>query len=115
MGEFPSGQRGQTVNLLCIHFGGPNPPSPIRKKHLRKQVLFSMMFAKVRFANFSANDVGYANDVRFANDVCLTAHGGKHHITATGGSNIILSEAKTSYRRRRCIIYDIKGCALIYP
>ena len=31
MGEFPSGQRGQTVNLLCLHFGGSNPPSPTRK------------------------------------------------------------------------------------
>jgi len=40
------------------------------------------------------------NDVRFANDVCLTAHWGKHRIIATNGSNIILSEAKTSYRRK---------------
>ncbi len=30
MGEFPSGQRGQTVNLLLISFGGSNPPSPTR-------------------------------------------------------------------------------------
>ena len=28
MGEFPSGQRGQTVNLLFFNFGGSNPPSP---------------------------------------------------------------------------------------
>ena len=27
-GEFPSGQRGQTVNLLLFSFGGSNPPSP---------------------------------------------------------------------------------------
>ena len=27
MDEFPSGQRGQTVNLLLFSFGGPNPPS----------------------------------------------------------------------------------------
>ena len=32
MGDFPSGQRGQTVNLLSIDFGGPNPPSPTKKK-----------------------------------------------------------------------------------
>ena len=31
MGEFPSGQRGQTVNLLLFSFGGPNPPSPTSK------------------------------------------------------------------------------------
>ena len=30
MGEFPSGQRGQTVNLLLFSFGGSNPPSPTR-------------------------------------------------------------------------------------
>ena len=28
MGEFPSGQRGQTVNLLLFSFDGPNPSSP---------------------------------------------------------------------------------------
>ena len=32
MGDFPSGQRGQTVNLLSIDFGGPNPPSPTKKE-----------------------------------------------------------------------------------
>ena len=32
MGDFPSGQRGQTVNLLLFSFGGPNPPSPTNKK-----------------------------------------------------------------------------------
>ena len=30
MGEFPSGQRGQTVNLLLFSFDGPNPSSPTR-------------------------------------------------------------------------------------
>ena len=32
MEEFPSGQRGQTVNLLSFDFGGPNPPSSTNKK-----------------------------------------------------------------------------------
>src|SRR5207244_12578895 len=27
-GRYPSGQRGQTVNLLANAFGGPNPPLP---------------------------------------------------------------------------------------
>ena len=31
MGEFPSGQREQTVNLSVIAFGGSNPPSPTSK------------------------------------------------------------------------------------
>ena len=30
MGEFQSGQMGQTVNLLACVFGGSNPPSPTR-------------------------------------------------------------------------------------
>jgi hypothetical protein len=27
-GRYPSGQRGQTVNLLAYAFGGSNPPLP---------------------------------------------------------------------------------------
>jgi hypothetical protein len=30
-GEYPSGQRGQTVNLLAYAFTGSNPVSPIEK------------------------------------------------------------------------------------
>ena len=40
MGDFPSGQRGQTVNLLSIDFGGPNPPSPTKKESTVFTVLF---------------------------------------------------------------------------
>ena len=29
MGRYPSGQRGQTVNLLALAFGGSNPPLPM--------------------------------------------------------------------------------------
>ena len=32
MGEFPSGQRGQTVNLLRYRFDGSNPSSPTRER-----------------------------------------------------------------------------------
>jgi hypothetical protein len=32
LGGFPSGQRGQTVNLLSDDFGGPNPPPPTKSK-----------------------------------------------------------------------------------
>ena len=41
MGDFPSGQRGQTVNLLSVDFGGPNPPSPTRKKHCESGAFFN--------------------------------------------------------------------------
>lgn len=30
-GVYPSGQRGQAVNLLAYAFGGSNPPAPITK------------------------------------------------------------------------------------
>ena len=31
MGVFPSGQWGQTVNLLLFSFGGSNPPAPTKR------------------------------------------------------------------------------------
>ena len=31
MGEYQSGQMGQTVNLLVFTFGGSNPSSPTKK------------------------------------------------------------------------------------
>jgi hypothetical protein len=33
LGRFPSGQRGQTVNLLAYAFEGPNPSLPIAPSH----------------------------------------------------------------------------------
>ena len=35
MGVFPSGQWGQTVNLLLFSFGGSNPPAPTKQKKIR--------------------------------------------------------------------------------
>ena len=40
MGDFPSGQRGQTVNLLLFSFGGPNPPSPTTNRKPTASCLF---------------------------------------------------------------------------
>jgi hypothetical protein len=38
-GRYPSGQRGQTVNLLANAFGGSNPPLPTSQDgHRRYQV-----------------------------------------------------------------------------
>jgi hypothetical protein len=34
LGDFPSGQRGQTVNLLLFSFDGSNPSSPTTKSVL---------------------------------------------------------------------------------
>ena len=35
MGVFPSGQWGQTVNLLLFSFGGSNPPAPTKNSSIR--------------------------------------------------------------------------------
>ena len=40
-GGFPERPKGADCKSVVTDFGGPNPPSPTRKKHLRKQVLFS--------------------------------------------------------------------------
>ena len=46
-GVFPSGQRGQTVNLLHLCFGGPNPPASTRRHAARQFRL--LLFSKGRF------------------------------------------------------------------
>ena len=45
LGEFPSGQRGQTVNLLLLRFDGSNPSSPTTfNPHLIKMRIFCCIF-----------------------------------------------------------------------
>jgi hypothetical protein len=39
-GRYPSGQRGQTVNLLAYAFGGSNPPLPTTISDLRTTTIF---------------------------------------------------------------------------
>ena len=168
MGDFPSGQRGQTVNLLSltsvvrIHHPPPtrnhcnrsgflfgarmmvrpptqepgypspllslrrflhprrakrgsdvvtNPPSPTNKKRTfvyRQRCVFWMMFAFGKWCWASPNDV------RYANDVCLTAHWANNASLRHEGAKLHICEANASYRRRRCIIENMYGCALIY-
>ena len=40
MGVFPSGQWGQTVNLLLFSFGGSNPPAPTKNSSVLKMLEF---------------------------------------------------------------------------
>ena len=40
MGVFPSGQWGQTVNLLLFSFGGSNPPAPTKKTSVEITLVF---------------------------------------------------------------------------
>ena len=61
MGEFPSGQREQTVNLSVVTFGGSNPPSPTKLQDIRKGILFRFVLAqtgvnKGDFNTFSLRD-----------------------------------------------------------
>ena len=37
-GRYPSGQRGQTVNLLAYAFGGSNPPLPTIRGHVEVEI-----------------------------------------------------------------------------
>ena len=47
MDEFPSGQRGQTVNLLLFSFGGPNPPSSTKTGKFRMKLAGFLISAAV--------------------------------------------------------------------
>ena len=47
MEEFPSGQRGQTVNLLLFSFGGPNPPSSTKTGKFRMKLAGFLISAAV--------------------------------------------------------------------
>ena len=81
--------------------GGSNPSSSANKKRTfvyRQRCVFWMMFAKVRFANFTARWC-WASPMMTAtpNDVCLTAHWGKHRIIAE-------RSGATSFLRSKCII-----------
>ena len=92
-GDFPSGQRGQTVNLLSL-------TSVVRIHHPppTKNALLSTK-TKVRFLNdvcLRQMMTATPNDVRYANDVCLAAH----------WANIASLRVKraTSYLQSKCII-----------
>ena len=40
---FPSGQWGQTVNLLLFSFGGSNPPAPTKKTSVEITLVFCLI------------------------------------------------------------------------
>ena len=45
-GRYPSGQRGQTVNLLAYAFGGSNPPLPTTIPDLRTTIFETGAYGK---------------------------------------------------------------------
>ena len=59
MDAFPSGQRGQTVNLLRFRFGGPNPPASTnqRSHFLRALLVLSDIFRNRGVAQLVARDI----------------------------------------------------------
>ena len=48
LGVFPSGQWGQTVNLLLFSFGGSNPPAPTKKTSVEN----TLVFCFIRYLKF---------------------------------------------------------------
>ena len=63
-GSVPEWPNGADCKSVAIRFGGSNPPAPTRKKHLRKQVLFSTMCSA-----YAEHDVHFVREIR------------THHIT----------------------------------
>src|SRR5690606_34501447 len=64
-GRYPSGQRGQTVNLLADAFGGSNPPLPTDESHVigsegRKSVTLDFQTLDLRLPRGSSS-VGRAS------------------------------------------------------
>ena len=73
MGRFPSGQRGQTVNLLAIAFEGSNPslPKHVRDAPQRAPPSRGAIFLYYRIKDDSMpTDVFYADGLRFACQRC---------------------------------------------
>jgi len=48
------------------------------------------------------------------NDACFAAHWANIASLRHKGAKLHICEANASYRRRRCIIENMYGCALIY-
>ena len=84
-GGFPERPKGADCKSVVTDFGGPNPPSPTRKKHCFRSAFFN---------DVCLRQMMLATPMMTAppNDVCLTAHNGKHRIIATNGSNIIFAK-----------------------
>ena len=82
MGVFPSGQRGQTVNLLSLTSVVRIHPLPPRKRRLRKQSSFSVIFALRRV-------ILLRSDIRLKpSDIALRAVLVANIISLSRGENI---------------------------
>ena len=64
-GGIPEWPKGADCKSVVTDFGGSNPPSPTRKKDLRKQVLFSTKFA------LRASEMRCAREILLRNVICL--------------------------------------------
>ena len=104
-GGIPERPKGADCKSVVSDFGGPNPPSPTRKKHLRKQVLFSTMCSAraERDAPFG-RDVDFVSDVRFARE-----ESGTHHITLRLGAIHHYADRLTPLRRSRNFTFSFNS------
>ena len=112
MGVFPSGQRGQTVNLLAPPSVVRIHPLPPNKRDLRKQVFFCLCLCPqdtTSFCNFSCKlHFGFYRTsfrLRTQNEVVL-----RQTVLHLCGVNDVLPSAKTMLRLRRKHLSKAQGC-----
>ena len=87
MGEFPSGQRGQTVNLLRIaSMVRIRPPPPENDKFRKKLVVFS--YIRLRRV------ILLRSDIRLTPSDMPAGVRGEYNITETAGFNITFCRSK---------------------
>ena len=67
-GRYPSGQRGQTVNLLAYAFGGSNPPLPTIVTRAARPARVVGGLSEVRGAPIRPTTVGIA--MRMTDELC---------------------------------------------
>ncbi len=93
MGVFPSGQRGQTVNLLSADYGGSNPPAPTKKDEIEGSRLFSYHFVRLpnsvkgdlmRIVVLMENNAGNAG-ILAEHGLSIYVETSRHHLLVDAG------------------------------
>ena len=93
-GRYPSGQRGQTVNLLAYAFGGSNPPLP----------------TIVTSAAWPARTVGRLSQARVVRRVWVASHaGGNSSAVERQPSKLGVAGSNPVSRSRSCEPPDVAG------
>src|SRR5262249_44805531 len=99
-GRYPSGQRGQTVNLLAYAFGGSNPPLPTT-------VAGALEAGSVRgWAEIGATTRGTRVSARESGQ---TSRGSAGEISASGRDAGALAGLRESFRLRKVDVVQLTG------